>query len=55
VRRTRLPFTSDSFESVEIIVSRQPGGLPEKIPGFASPPRDGFALDGEPMEEHLRL
>jgi len=30
-------------ETVTVRESRQPGGLRE-IPGFASPPRDGFAL-----------
>ncbi len=48
VRRTRLPFTFDSFRVCRVSSSPwQPGGLPEKIPGFASPPHDGFALDSE--------
>ena len=45
VKRARFAFTIDSFESAAIHRHRQPGGLGE-IPGFASPPRDGFALDG---------
>ena len=43
-RQVRLHV--DSFEPVWMASRpRQPGGLARKIPGFASPPRDGFALD----------
>jgi len=46
VKRARFAFTDATpSESVDTPGSRQPGGLPKKIPGFASPPRDGFALD----------
>ena len=34
---------------------RRPGGLPRKIPGFASPPHDGFALDGGPSRSEHRF
>jgi hypothetical protein len=46
VRRTRLPFTFDSFRVCR--ASSDDGNravFGAKIPGFASPPRDGFALD----------
>jgi hypothetical protein len=44
-RQDRLHFMTP-FESVDASLPRQPGGLrDEKIPGFASSPRDEFALD----------
>jgi hypothetical protein len=49
VKRARFAFTLTPL-SLDVcrVGDRQPGGLPRKIPGFASPPHDGFALDDEP-------
>ena len=46
-----------STSMIELLVEglRRPGGLPRKIPGFASPPHDGFALDGGPSRSGLRF
>ena len=57
VKRARFAFTMDSFVRVvcRCTGDRRPGGLPRKIPGFASPPRDGFALDDEPVGERPSL
>ena len=45
VKRASLAFTTFSlWDEGQALLGRQPGGLGE-IPGFASPPRDGFALD----------
>jgi hypothetical protein len=45
VKRARFAFTVCSLHAKDVALwRRQPGGLGE-IPGFASPPRDGFALD----------
>ena len=44
VKRARFAFTGTTSWSIGFDRIRQPGGLWE-IPGFASPPRDGFALD----------
>ena len=58
VKRARFAFTMTPSESAAIHRHRQPGGLGE-IPGFASPPRDGFALDsvgpdgGKPLIENV--
>jgi len=46
VKRARFAFTgSPSQRGTNALSDRRPGGLPREIPGFASPPRDGFALD----------
>ena len=48
VKRARFAFTIRfPFQRVGSLLDRRPGGLDE-IPGFASPPRGGFALDGRP-------
>jgi hypothetical protein len=44
VKRARFAFTDTTSWSFGCDRPRRPGGLGE-IPGFASPPRDGFALD----------
>jgi hypothetical protein len=46
VKRASLAFTTylPSWDEGQALLGRQPGGLGE-IPGFASPPRDGFAFD----------
>lgn len=46
VKRARIAFTTPPQWFDCLRRSRQPGGLPAKIPGFASPSHDGFALDG---------
>ena len=46
VKRARFVFTRDSVSEIYTLSDRRLGGLPWKIPGFASPPRGGFALDG---------
>ena len=52
-RQVRLHDTT-SFGCATSDGPRQPGGLPSwKIPGFASPSRDGFALDGGHHEANI--
>lgn len=51
VMRVVRIFTLGSPQLHETLGGRQPGGLVDRIgdlevPGFASPPHDGFALDG---------
>src|SRR6478752_6909920 len=48
VKRARIAFTGYTSNIEHCAGLRRPGGLPRKIPGFASPPHDGFALDGRP-------
>jgi len=49
VKRARFAFTMDSFMSRLSSIGRSAAGRSsEKIPGFASPPHDGFALDDVP-------
>ena len=46
VKRARVAFTMiPLLQKDDALSSRQPGCLGETL-GFASPPRDGFALDG---------
>jgi hypothetical protein len=47
VKRARFAFTRAPSQRWDdrSLRSRQLGGLPAEVPGFASPPRDGFALD----------
>jgi hypothetical protein len=47
VKRARFAFTTGFPFSRRMVTlsSRQLGGLGIETPGFASPPRDGFALD----------
>ena len=55
VKRARFAFTVLHLVSEIASSVRQPGGLGEpEIPGFASPPRDGFALDGPSTEDVRR-
>ena len=50
VKRARFAFTTDSSGRVRCGPTAPATGRSprRKIPGFASPPRDGFALDGGP-------
>jgi hypothetical protein len=49
VKRARFAFTFDSFEPVSMHPdSGNRAVFARKIPGFASPSHDGFALDGGP-------
>ena len=52
VKRARFAFTMDSL-CEPVVEHRKIGGRAvfEKIPRFASPPHDGFALDDLAMEE----
>jgi hypothetical protein len=58
VRRARYVFTGHHLVPATGPRSRQPGGLSlvrgTQIPGFASPPRDGFALD-DPLDLEANL
>ena len=53
VKRARFAFTAATSVRccVPALGLRQPGGLPRKIPGFASPSHAGFALDGRSDRE----
>ena len=55
VKRARFAFTVLHLVSEISSSVRQPGGLGGiEVPGFASPPRDGFALDGPSAEDGSR-
>src|SRR6478752_1841992 len=55
VKRARIAFTGFTSNIEYCAGLRRPGGLPRKIPGFASPPHDGFALDGGPSRSEHRF
>ena len=44
-RQVRLHLIPLSAVRACLLSDRQLGGLQTEVPGFASPPRDGFALD----------
>jgi hypothetical protein len=48
VKRARFAFTQSlpSNRKADALSNRRLGRLRWETPGFASPPRDGFALDG---------
>jgi hypothetical protein len=57
VKRARFDFTCDSVSEDSCALDPAAGRSSGKIPGFASPPRGGFALDGlgaEDVRPHCR-
>src|SRR5437764_10918524 len=57
VKRARFAFTI-SPRSVATLLDRRPGGLRSRdleIPGFASPPHSGFALDSPSSDGRLPM